>query len=76
MQGGSTLAIPIGYMQGGSTFAILIGYIHTQGDSKLDIPIGYMQGGSTQGGIKKARNEDEIEIQGRKVYLYTVVVAG
>jgi hypothetical protein len=76
MQGGSTLAIPIGYMQGGSTFAILIGYIHTQGDSKLAIPIGYMQGGSTQGGIKKARTEDEIEIQGRKVYLFTVVVAG
>jgi hypothetical protein len=61
MQGGSTLAIPIGYMQGCSTFAICLGY---------------MQGGSTQGGIKKARTEDKIEIPGRKVYLFTVVVGG
>jgi hypothetical protein len=35
-----------------------------------------MQGGSTQGGIKKARTEDEVEIQVRKVYLFTVVLGG
>ncbi len=74
MQGGSTLAICIGYMQGGSTSAIPICY--TQGGSKFAIPIGYMQGCSTQGGIKKARTEDEIESRGRKVYLFTVIVGG
>jgi hypothetical protein len=62
------------YMQGSSNFAIPIGY--TQGDSKFAIPLGYMQGGSTQGGIIKARTKDEIEIQGGKAYLFTVVVGG
>jgi hypothetical protein len=47
-----------------------------QGGSNFAIPIGYMQGGSTQGGIKKARAEDEIEYQGQKAYLFTVAVGG
>jgi hypothetical protein len=66
MQGGSTLAIPIGYMQGGSTFAIPIGYIHTQGDSKLAIPIGYMQGGSTQGALRRLGLKMRLRFKGEK----------
>ncbi len=57
----STLAIPICYTEAGSKFAI---------------SIGFMQEIGTQGGIKKAMTEDEIEIQGRKFYLFTVVIGG
>ncbi len=35
-----------------------------------------MQGGSSQGGIKRARTQEKIEIQMRKVYLFTVVAWG
>jgi hypothetical protein len=37
--------------------------------STFAIPIGYMQGG-----IKKARTEDEVEIQGWKAWFFKVVV--